>query len=657
MYHTTVIGADGQPATASENQNTFVNSIFATGSKFVYPNSAGCLIWNYSQVTSSGDGFVCADPLFADETSMDLRPGSISPALSCTTADNLWEFYSPDFHGNPMIIADGKPMAGAVQEVVQTVVVPVFKNGKHSGFATNALMPGAYCEVTIDNSVRPVLGVRTNGVEVIMEYPFSMTVSADGPASPFDVLAVEPIFSTNWYVNAESGNDGSSGFSPLSAKQSFKSVMANVAAGDCVHAAPGVYSNEVFDSVIGTKDVRARLVIGTDVSVVSDEGPERTVIMGKDAASPDEYGLGAGSIRCVEMRPGARLSGFTVTGGRTHNENASSTKDNYGGGFYGNDNSLAENCIISNNASNRGGGAHLGKYVNCRFFGNVGTANRSATSQCRLYGCVIDNNKGDIACHTSYEIVNCTFGSGNRKLDGSNTSASAVETFVANSLFLDRTDNREGMVYNNCVFLDSVYPHRATLIGCKVVADGELMLDGDSRPLLSSPVVDAGSNACIAAVGDLFAGRDAAGGQRIYNGRVDVGAYEADWRAVYAQTLCSSANALTVEAASPGVVTNGETVAIHSGAIDAVWYNSTGKEVQCDIPVRVSGGGVLSVLLAGENLGTVTAEDGEVVLSFMNRLEMQNLQFAYMPCENDEGAAIVGKFSRIRKAGLVFCVR
>jgi hypothetical protein len=39
------------------------------------------------------------------------------------------------------------------------------------------------------------------------------------------------------------------------------------------------------------------------------------------------------------------------------------------------------------------------------------------------------------------------------------------------------------------------------------------------------------------------------------------------------------------------------------------------------------------------------------------RLEMQNLQFAYMPCENDEGAAIVGKFSRIRKAGLVFCVR
>ena len=657
IYHTTVIGANGQPATASENQNTFVNSIFVTGTRFVYPHSVGSLIWNYSQVSSSGDGFLCANPLFADEASMDLRLWNVSPALSCTTSDNFWKFYSPDFYGNPMVIARGKPMAGAVQEVVQTVVVPVFNNAKHIGFATNALMPGASCEVTIDDSIRPVIGVRTNGVEVIMEYPFSMTVSVDGLASPFDVLTVEPIFSTNWYVNAESGNDDSSGFSPRSAKRTFKSVMANVAAGDCVHAAPGVYSNGVFESVYSTEDVSARLVIGTDVTVVSDEGPERTVIMGADAASPDDYGLGAGSVRCVEMRPGARLSGFTVTGGRTHNENASSTKDNYGGGFYGNDNSLAENCIISNNASNRGGGAHLGKYVNCRFFGNVGTVNRSATSLCRLYGCVIDNNIGDIACHTSYEIVNCTFGSGNRNLDGSSTSVSAMETLVANSLFLDKTDNKEGMEYTNCVFLASLYPTRSTLIDCKIVTADELMLDCDLRPSLSSPVVDAGSDVWAVATKDLLADRDAAGGQRIYNGRIDVGAYEADWRAAYAHTLYPSANVLTVEAASPGVVTNGETVAIRSGSIETVWKNTTGKDVRCDIPVRVSGGGVLSVLLDGENLGTVTAADGEVVLSFMNKIVLQNLQFAYAPCENDEGAALIGRFSRLRNAGLVFSVR
>jgi hypothetical protein len=63
------------------------------------------------------------------------------------------------------------------------------------------------------------------------------------------------------------------------------------------------------------------------------------------------------------------------------------------------------------------------------------------------------------------------------------------------------------------------------------------------------------------------------------------------------------------------------------------------------------------VTLDGEELGSVSADDGEVRLSFMNKLESQRLVFTYIPAENVGGAAFVGRFTRSRLAGLVFSVR
>jgi hypothetical protein len=187
-------------------------------------------------------------------------------------------------------------------------------------------------------------------------------------------------------------------------------------------------------------------------------------------------------------------------------------------------------------------------------------------------------------------------------------------------------------------------------------------VDFTSQQFVDGVIPVAGANAAVDAADEslcpgLYTETDLRGFQRKMNGRIDIGAYEADWRGVYAMTLCSAPNALTVESASSNVVKDGDVLKINSGSIAATWRNATGKNVQCVIPVQVTGGGVLTVTLDDEELGSVSAADGEVRLSFMNKLESQRLVFAYTPAENVGGAAFVGRFTRSRLAGLVFSLR
>ena len=96
---------------------------------------------------------------------------------------------------------------------------------------------------------------------------------------------------------------------------------------------------------------------------------------------------------------------------------------------------------------------------------------------------------------------------------------------------------------------------------------------------------------------------------------------------------------------------------VKCGSLKAVWSNTTGKNVLCEIPVQVTGTGLLTVKLDDEVLGTVDASDGVVNLSFVNKIEYQRLDFSYSPGEMDGGCAVIGGFTRNRLAGFVFTVR
>ena len=129
-------------------------------------------------------------------------------------------------------------------------------------------------------------------------------------------------------------------------------------------------------------------------------------------------------------------------------------------------------------------------------------------------------------------------------------------------------------------------------------------------------------------------------GQRIYNGALDIGAVEYDWRKDFARML--GGGMASVNAASSSVVTSAvNSVTIRSGELSVTLTNNTGRKADYSIPVEVSGAGTLTVSNNGEPIAVLAASDGATVLAFKNSLVENNLTFLY---EGSDAGATIGKF-------------
>ncbi|MBQ3098547.1 MAG: hypothetical protein IJC66_10370, partial [Kiritimatiellae bacterium] len=302
---------------------------------------------------------------------------------------------------------------------------------------------------------------------------------------------------------------------------------------------------------------------------------------------------------------------------------------------------------------------------NCIIVSNITTDAGCALRKANAYNCHISGNKGKSVISICGNIWATTVAGDNKALDGSEISLVAspeVGSMMYNSLFigkvsLNQTDAESYCHMSNCVCATgSVFNDKAITGKVAVVDFATQQFDefGMIPSVGANVAVDAADESlCPGLYGDA----DMRGFQRKMNGRIDIGAYEADWRGVYAATLCSVPNALVVESAAPDVVKDGAVLKVSSGSIEAVWRNDTGKNVLCEIPVRVTGTGLLTVMLDDAILGTVVASAGETKLSFVNNIERQRLVFSYSPGDGDEGYAIIGGFARSRLSGLVFSVR
>ena len=494
-----------------------------------------------------------------------------------------------------------------------------------------------------------------------------------------DIGCYQRIF--DWYVDAEDGDDGNLGSVADSPMKTLAAIMPKTLSGDTVHAAAGTYDEGSM--VAGSnpaKSSKARVAVPAGVSLVADEGAERTFIVGAPDAteSGDEYGFGTNALRCVYLFPASGIEGFTVTGGYTWQTLPSGSgfdHNDHGGGIYSESDygATVDKCIISNNWSSfYGGGVCYSTVVQSRLFENHALKQGGAMYKSRIYGCIVDKNytgfKADTnpsACFWHQAIVGCTLGSGTYTHDnGTNGKVLTGENGSAvfrDSLVLGSLGNYGNASYPvvNCVFKNGVGSWGTVdkLQDCIVSAGDGIKLDENYRPLPGSAGVDrvTAEELTEATGGKLPTDKDLSGFQRMMNGKIDVGALEADWRGEYAKMLDGSGRRIAVTAATSGVTTNDiggvSSLLLEDGDSFGLQWWSAMPFARRSCKVAVTGDGTLTVLRNGEEFAVYTAASTPVELSVPAGGDAFDFTFAFM------GEGVANVYGLTAAKGSLFTVR
>ena len=405
-----------------------------------------------------------------------------------------------------------------------------------------------------------------------------------------------------------------------------------------VYVKAGVYDNGTMTQTKQFGNIntpaythKARAVVPENVSVVG-AGAETTFIVGADDPSADaaDKGCGPNAVRCVALAKGARLSGFTLTGGRTDvGTTMLNNGDNFHGGGvlaeFGTVETLATvtDCVISNCVARRGGGGFHGGYNRVSFLdnsvlqgGNGPAVRGNGAGNCFLANCVIDRNEGYATIYYP-TLLNCTFGADNTQngnKDGMVLIADSGD--IRNCLFLGKNSaigktNAAGEVtatrFYDCVFSPQMKAYldkqNAKTDGNKVFVDAsstattELAVTDDLTPVIGANAAVDAANADgydAATWGEM----DVHGNPRRVNGRrLDVGAVEADWKAAYSAKL---GRYVTVTAADPEVELVADGVSLPAGASLAATFGFAGRANNTYVLKAAVAGNACAVTRDGE---------------------------------------------------------
>lgn len=405
-----------------------------------------------------------------------------------------------------------------------------------------------------------------------------------------------------------------------------------------VYVKAGVYDNGTMTQTKQFGNIntpaythKARAVVPENVSVVG-AGAETTFIVGADDPSADaaDKGCGPEAVRCATLAQGARLTGFTLTGGRTDvgTDAVNNGDDFHGGGVfaqYGTKANLAlvTDCVISNCVARRGGGGFFGIYHRVRFLdnsiirgGNGPAVRGDGKGNCFLVNCLIDRNEGYATVYYP-TLLNCTFGADNTQngnKDGMVLIADSGD--IRNCLFLGKNSaigktNAAGEVtatrFYDCVFSPQMKAYldkqNAKTDGNKVFVDAsctattELAVADDLTPVIGANAAVDAANADgydAATWGEM----DVHGNPRRVNGRrLDVGAVEADWKAAYSAKL---GRYVTVTAADPEVELVADGVSLPAGASLAATFGFAGRANNTYVLKAAVAGNACAVTRDGE---------------------------------------------------------
>ena len=417
---------------------------------------------------------------------------------------------------------------------------------------------GAVLNIYLNGSAEPVWTVvAADGEKAISYSAMQHTLRFECEGGAAAVKSVATDVRTPYFVKPD-GDDAADGKTFATARKTLKGAMEipGLAAGDIVYAAPGVYAEGEMWGSYGSN----RVVVAEGVGLVGYAGADATVIEGRFADTADKCGPEA--MRCVCAKAGAFVRGFTLRNGATAAELPSdSTNANglNGGNVWANDGATFVDCVISNGvAKYRGGGVGSlyspgGNYIRCFFRGNKAVdGTGTAASFGNFYGCVF---VGGSVYGAYVTVVNSTFLSG-ASVRGGSAGASAARVY--NSV-IENSDGGQNAYYRCLLGVSSLATNSTksdgTLLGQANLA---AKLDADYRPLKEMNLVDFGDTnhylTNFPAAFIRFAGRDFAGGQRIYNGAIDAGAGEYDWRGDFAKKLARKG--VAIPAADANVTTN-----------------------------------------------------------------------------------------------------
>ena len=593
-------------------------------------------------------------PQFVDAADGDFRVKTTSPALTVGVYDaNYWKYYTLDVDGRKILFFNGRPLAGGVQDVQQVIAAPT---SAYCTFEPSAVQtvdrPGDSVTWTASDFTRPPVGFATNGVPVEGAAE-SFTYVWDGTPKAGSFEAATYLFDTNWYVNAETGLDSNTGFTAETPKKTLAAAMGvPLLAGDVVHLAEGVYSNGLMGT--DTTLVSNRVVVTKAITLVGDGDRANTIVEGAPSPSPEYtsygYALGPGAVRCGYFKDsGATVRNITFRNGSTYYLSSSSASPPcHGGGVSASSDVVFEDCAFVSNRACRAGGACGGTFRRCLFDGNWAQAKSAHVMSHSTYG-------------TGANCYNCIFGKGHGSPtqdignmvgcffdkfyahDGSENNygiiPSASRPFINNILLCGLYRPTSNFYPSNCVYVATAnsggasYFHPVNCIYTNTAAVNA-ELDSATRQIKSrtSWLVDAGATEYATRGGE----KDFAGGQRVYNGAVDIGPHEYDWRARYSEDIDSRAK---VTYASPEAVEQDGRVTLPDGA--AIGVSVNGRSIK-GVGVRVSGG---ELAATGGRKDETFTEDGTYRIT-----TPADLEFSY----SGEGLAVIDEL--VMKPGIMLMV-
>ena len=619
ILHSTVIGEKATGVkpygtSSSRYASVFLGGDTAGGSGV----SAGNICWDF--LTIDDAEALVADPFLADPANGDLHPFAASPVFgagvvpaAANYGNEYWHYVTTDYEGNPITFNGGKPVVGAfMKPTTRRLVALTATNGGISPSAARVeLAEDGTCMLTVADGTRPVAGVTVNGVtNLATSAAWSLALSGADAAGG---MVVDAIYTNVWYV-APNGSDAATGFFPDAAK-SLQGALSNatLVAGDRVVALPGTYRTGKMIQE-GDYALYSRAVVPGGVTLESRDGKNATIIEGAQASvkddAPSSYdvkGLGADAVRCVLLQSGASLKGFTLTNGWTRATKDGavnhSDADTCGGGVWcAGTECRVEDCFMTGNGAYRGAGAFNGFCLNCEFADNYAYYGGGASSNCRNHGCLSHGNTAatwnvNSGIFAVRDAVNCTCYDSLAQGVSAAAFLGVTNTVVTGAFFPNNM--AAGKVSHSVFNVDSLnsvpegyFDSTEASFATNVMA---LAFDESGRP-------EIGKNCCVDAgtlnVPDTLDATDLLAGQRVYNGRLDIGAVEADWRGRYGRDICSR---LSVQFASSQIVEMPDkAVRVSEGAsLNATLQRKSEPTYRAKFVFRVSSGGVARLTVDG----------------------------------------------------------
>jgi PKD repeat protein len=346
---------------------------------------------------------------------------------------------------------------------------------------------------------------------------YQVVLTAFNDDNPGGVSTTDMVFileQPTYYVSIRSA-------SPVPPYTSWATAATNIQ--DAVDAAipSGIIlvSNGVYQTG-GRLDVRTdlstnRVVVAKPLVLMSVNGPSVTIIQGNPVVDPT-------GVRCIYLTNNAALMGFTLTQGATRND-GDGGRDQPGGGAWCESTSVViSNCfLIGNFAMSGAGGAYRGTLDNCVISNNSGAVltyygSGGGADSAILNNCLVINNSAGWSGGgaESSTLNNCTIVSNSVAFFGNGVNNCTLNNCI--SYHNNGEDNYSGSTLNYCC----TTPDPGG-IG-NITNDPWFMnpATGDYHLRPGSACIDAGNNAYVTTAADLD------GNPRVFNGTVDIGAYE-----------------------------------------------------------------------------------------------------------------------------------